>query len=328
MTKRTLQRKSALDARSQADIKFFPAESQERSQGSDVKLTEIYVNSEQFRFMLDGKTVEELKTSISANGFQGAIIVRPLPEGKRSDAGQGKVYELVAGHHRFKAMQELQRETIPASIQELNDEQARRVQFEENALRKNYNVLEEHEALLQIIIDETGVSEEHLKSAVDAQSNSKKAKKELTHDVVGKLKAVEAILVRYRRQEQKKERTPKGFIETLRRLRSLPEDCKKYLKQIDYTKLFELKPIESVEVRQQFIDWILRENPTNKEIQNRKKELLPKMTNDGVLETDFETGMKDALKRYRKMEVSLTAGKKRKAEKLVAQLLKLLEAEG
>lgn len=318
MSARKLQRKSALDQRSDADMAFFGEAPQE---SDEVKLTEIYVNPNQFRYMLDRPTVEELKTSINANGFQGTIILRALPESKRSESGEGKKYELVAGHHRLQAVSELRLETIPASIQELDDKQARRVQFDENYVRKDFTPLEEHEALMQIIVDETGVSEKQLRSDVDAV---KKAKKDLVHGTVDRLKNVEAILIRYQREDRKK-RTPRGFVETLGRLRNLPEDVKKYLKQIDYTKLFEVGPIKNADIRKQLLDWILKENPSLEEIRKRKKQLTPKSTNDNVLETDVETGMKDVLKQYRKLADALSEGKKKKAKKYIAALLALLK---
>lgn len=326
MTKRTLQRKSALDTRSEADMKFFPEQSQEEPQGSnEVKLTEIYVNPQQFRYRLDPETVKELKTSISANGFQGAIVVRPLPESKRSKAGEGKAYELVAGHHRFQAVTELGRETIPADIKELDDRQARRVQFDENYVRKDFNVLEEHEALLQIISDETGIGEKQLRSDVDA---AKKAKKDLVHGAVDRIKNAEDVLARYDKREGRRKRTLRGFLETLGRLRNLPEDVKKHLKDIGYAILLEIGPVQDAAIRKQLLDWVLKENPSQEEVRKRRKELSPKSANDNALTTDVETGMKDALKRYRKLEGSLPPRKKKKAEKLVAQLLALLEAQG
>jgi N6-adenosine-specific RNA methylase IME4/ParB-like chromosome segregation protein Spo0J len=74
------------------------------------------------------KAVDELAESISRNGLQQPIIIRP-----RSRGGMG--YELVAGLHRLKAVGKLNELNIRAEIHDLDDDEAKLVEIDENLIR-------------------------------------------------------------------------------------------------------------------------------------------------------------------------------------------------
>jgi ParB family transcriptional regulator, chromosome partitioning protein len=74
---------------------------------------------------LRSETVEMLMQSISRVGLITPIVVRPRP---RSG------YWLVAGWHRLEAVRALGRETIAASVFEMNDLEAELAEIDENLL--------------------------------------------------------------------------------------------------------------------------------------------------------------------------------------------------
>lgn len=64
--------------------------------------------------------VELIAGSIAVNDFYGAVLVQ---------AGTGRV---VAGNHRLKAARSLGRDTVPAIVADLDDDQARRILLVDN----------------------------------------------------------------------------------------------------------------------------------------------------------------------------------------------------
>jgi ParB family chromosome partitioning protein len=82
------------------------------------------------------RSLEELKASIMANGLVHPVVVRPHPDDSTR-------FQLVAGERRWLASKRGARDTIPAIVRELTDEQALIVQIIENDQRTNLNPLEQ-----------------------------------------------------------------------------------------------------------------------------------------------------------------------------------------
>ena len=82
------------------------------------------------------QALEELKVSILAGGLVHPIIVRSHPENSVR-------FQLVAGERRWLATRRAGKETIPAIVRELSDEQVLVVQIIENDQRANLNPLEQ-----------------------------------------------------------------------------------------------------------------------------------------------------------------------------------------
>jgi ParB family chromosome partitioning protein len=80
--------------------------------------------------------IEELVSSIRANGLIEPVIVRP----------SGNTFEIVAGNRRFYACKKLNFRRIPAVVQELSDRQAYEAALIENIQRKTLDPLEEAES--------------------------------------------------------------------------------------------------------------------------------------------------------------------------------------
>jgi ParB family chromosome partitioning protein len=91
-------------------------------------------NPEQPRLALDQDTLNELASSVREHGVLQPILVRPLPAGR---------YQLVAGERRWRAAQIAGMETIPALVEELDDETALEIAIIENLQREDLSPLDE-----------------------------------------------------------------------------------------------------------------------------------------------------------------------------------------
>ena len=91
----------------------------------------------QTRTRFDEAALDELATSIAATGVVQPIVVRPLDDGR---------YQLVAGERRWLASQRAGKETIPAILCEVSDEQAMEMTIVENLQRADLNPMEQARA--------------------------------------------------------------------------------------------------------------------------------------------------------------------------------------
>ncbi|HUW09177.1 MAG TPA: ParB/RepB/Spo0J family partition protein [Anaerolineae bacterium] len=110
------------------------------------------IAGENDRQFFDRRSLEELAASIAEHGLAQPITVRPVPPG----------YQIVAGERRFRAIaQVLGRDTIPAIVRELSDEEASAIMLAENIGRADLNPVEEAIAY-RTRIDRYGWSYEQL----------------------------------------------------------------------------------------------------------------------------------------------------------------------
>jgi len=107
------------------------------------------------------ESLEELASSIKAQGIVQPIVVRPV-EGA---AGPSQRYEIIAGERRWRAAQIAGLEVIPAVIRRVPDEAAIAMALIENIQRENLNPLEEARAL-ERLISEFGITHQQAADAV------------------------------------------------------------------------------------------------------------------------------------------------------------------
>ncbi len=88
------------------------------------------------------KQVEALAESIDAYGLLQPLVVRPR-------AGGG--FELVAGHRRYAAVQQLGWETAPATVRDVDEAQAHVLTLVENLQREDLTPREEADALADLV---------------------------------------------------------------------------------------------------------------------------------------------------------------------------------
>jgi len=120
---------------SPAIVSLLSPDSPTRSVGVRiVPLERITPNPEQPRLVMDEKTLNELSASIREHGVLQPVLVRPI--GPNS-------YQLIAGERRWRASQIAGLDTIPALIEEIDDDTALEIAIIENLQREDLSPLEE-----------------------------------------------------------------------------------------------------------------------------------------------------------------------------------------
>jgi len=123
-------------------------EMQKQSGGEDTFMLDVSTLSEspyQPRDIYDEESMEELMNSIIERGVLVPILVRE----------KDGAYEIVAGHRRKRACEELGIKSLPAKILQADDNEAMIIALVENIQRKDLSLLEEAKSLLKL--QESGV---------------------------------------------------------------------------------------------------------------------------------------------------------------------------
>lgn len=107
----------------------------------EIPLTEIRSNPYQPRKEFDEKALSEFAESIKEHGIIQPIIVKKSIKG----------YELIAGERRTRASKMAGKETIPAIIRDMSDQDMMEIALIENIQREDLNPIEEAEAFAKII---------------------------------------------------------------------------------------------------------------------------------------------------------------------------------
>ena len=103
----------------------------------EIPVSEIDRNPYQTRTRFDESLLSELAASIKATGVVQPVLVRPLPNGR---------FQLIAGERRWLASQVAGKETIPAILRHVSDEQAMEMTIVENLQRTDLNPMEQARA--------------------------------------------------------------------------------------------------------------------------------------------------------------------------------------
>ena len=115
----------------------FDEEKEADEKVEELQLDEIRPNTYQPRKNFDEENLKDLSDSIRKNGVFQPIIVR-----KSSVMG----YEIIAGERRFRASKLAGKDSIPAIVRAIDDEQMMEVAVLENLQREDLSPLEEAEA--------------------------------------------------------------------------------------------------------------------------------------------------------------------------------------
>jgi len=107
----------------------------------ELELDKIVANPFQPRLNFDQAKLEELAASIKEHGVFTPILVRK----------RGNIYQIVAGERRFRASKLAGRTTIPAIIQEFDDQEMGEIALIENVQREDLSPLEEAKAYAEMI---------------------------------------------------------------------------------------------------------------------------------------------------------------------------------
>jgi len=113
-----------------------------------IAIDRIEANPEQPRLAFDEASLDELAASIREHGVLQPILVRPL------DAMR---YQLIAGERRWRASMRAGLDTIPALIEEIDDDTALEISIIENLQREDLSPLDEA-AMYDRMVREHGYS--------------------------------------------------------------------------------------------------------------------------------------------------------------------------
>lgn len=109
-----------------------------------IPVHKIEANRYQPRSVFDEEKIKELAQTIRTHGMIQPIVVR-----KTDDDGES--YELIAGERRWRAVQLLEWESMPAIIRNMNDAETASVALIENLQREELTVIEEANAYAQLL---------------------------------------------------------------------------------------------------------------------------------------------------------------------------------
>src|SRR5713101_798150 len=103
----------------------------------DLRIEHIDRNRYQTRARMDEAALNDLAASIKANGVMQPIVVRPLRDGR---------FELIAGERRWLASQRAGKQTVPAIVRQVSDQQALELTIIENLQREDLGPMEQAQA--------------------------------------------------------------------------------------------------------------------------------------------------------------------------------------
>ncbi len=128
---------SLLPGRAPSAPASVPAPSAESAQPFEIAVDRIDRSPFQTRTRFDDAALKELAASIAATGVVQPILVRILPN---------KRYQLIAGERRWLASKLAGKESVPAILRNISDEQAMEITIVENLQRADLNPIEQARA--------------------------------------------------------------------------------------------------------------------------------------------------------------------------------------
>ena len=106
----------------------------DRSQVRQIPVDQIEPNPDQPRLAFDQASLDELSASVREHGVLQPVLVRPLGPNR---------FQLIAGERRWRATRQAGLATIPALIEEIDDETALEIAIIENLQREDLSPLDE-----------------------------------------------------------------------------------------------------------------------------------------------------------------------------------------
>lgn len=134
------------------DALFLDNEEIQNAGTSTLRLTEIEPDKNQPRTIFNHEPLEELASSIAANGLIQPIVVRPSQNG---------FYKIIAGERRWRASKMAGLTEVPVVILDADDKKAAQLSLIENLHRENLNPLEEA-AAYKALIENHDLTQEEL----------------------------------------------------------------------------------------------------------------------------------------------------------------------
>jgi ParB family chromosome partitioning protein len=130
---------------------------------NQIPLDRIDENPFQTRYFFDKESLQELADSIRENGVLQPVVVRPGEEEGR--------YILVLGERRLQASKLAKKETIPAIVRRVSEQQAAEMTLIENLQREDLNCMEQAEAF-RVLSKEFNMTQEEIGKRVGMSRES------------------------------------------------------------------------------------------------------------------------------------------------------------
>ncbi|MBY6037552.1 nucleoid occlusion protein [Fictibacillus nanhaiensis] len=140
--KHPFSRLFGIGEKSQQTLDPEPAEKNDNEEVLQIPVQQIIPNRFQPRTVFIDERIEELSQTIEAHGIIQPIVVRSYGENQ---------YELIAGERRWRAVQKLGWEKIPAIVKEMDDSQTASVALIENLQREELTAIEEAMAYAKLL---------------------------------------------------------------------------------------------------------------------------------------------------------------------------------
>ena len=270
-------------------------------------LTDIKLSSYQPRHYFDEAKLEELSQTVKEHGILEPLLVRQLP--------QQNQYELIAGGRRYRAAQRAGLIEVPIVVLELSEEQALEVAILENLQREDLNPIEETEGILNLLAMRLNLSVEKvppLLHQIQKQVRGRAANNVIGSETIEKVQAIFNSLGLMEIDSLINNRLP---------LLNLPEDVLDSLRagKLAYTKAKFLARVEDKQLRLRLIAEAIEQNLSLSQLKKRIEESQPQRK-----PTTLAEQMKDTWKRFQKAKLWDNPKKKKKVEKLIAQMEQLL----
>lgn len=281
---------------------------------TSVAIEKIKVNPNQPRRWFDPDKMAQLAQSVGEHGILEPLLVRPLDNGE---------YELIAGERRLRAAKEVGLAEVPIISKKLSDKQALSISILENLQREDLNPVEEVEAILGLLAINLDVAPEEVKSILNEAANAKKRNIELTGNVSRQLEQIESTLTgigRFNAESFRTSRLP---------LLNLPPDVLETLRsgKLEYTKARAIARVKSESQRSQLLDKAINQNLSLTQI----KEIIQSLESSEQKEIPPEKAASQRVanigKRIKEAKVWEDAKKRRKLEKLLGDIEKLLDEQ-
>ena len=291
-----------------------PTETSDRS----LPLAAIIPSEQQPRRYLDPEKLNHLVESVKQHGILEPLLVRPGEKGK---------YQLIAGERRYRAATILGLSEVPVVIRNFDDQEALQVALVENLQREDLNPVEETEGILDLVALRIKKQRDDVitllnqaahpdRNCVDNVIHTKEWQiLQEVFDAVGRF-------------------TPESFRTNRLPLLNLPNDVLEALRQgkLEYTKARVLSRVKDETQRGTLLNLVISKSLSLNEIKQQVEEIRASQKasknpeqSEETLKQEFSSRLSEVNKLLKKGKIWADSKKRQKAEKLLAELAKLVD---
>lgn len=273
-----------------------------------IPVAEIGLPEKQPRKFFDPQKMEQLIASVKEKGVLEPLLIRPKEEGG---------YELVAGERRLRAAKANNLEKVRCVVQDLSDKDTIEIALLENLQRDDLNPVEETEAILDLLSVKLDKPRKviigyfnlvaHSDHQNDAQANNPDWQTiTKIFDVIGRF-------------------TPNSFRTNRLPLLKLPEEVFEAIAngKIEYSKARLIARVKDGEKRQSILKIAITEALSQREIQQRIKELKTQGKSKTPA-SEIITQMSSVYRQVSKSKAWEDSNKRKKLEHHLSEIKKLM----